>query len=78
MYIFLRFLAWSKIEKNQAIDALINCCGASQVRYMMKTIEPLFQRDFISLLPKELALTVLGYLQPKDLLRAAQTCRYWR
>merc|ERR1712088_316987 len=37
-----------------------------------------FQRDFISLLPKELALYVLSFLHPRDLLRAAQTCRYWR
>lgn len=73
-----RFQSWSNGEKIQAIDALIRRCDASHVRHMMKAIEPLFQRDFISLLPKELALTVLGYLQPKDLLRAAQTCRYWR
>ncbi|XP_039763765.1 F-box/WD repeat-containing protein 7 [Pararge aegeria] len=73
-----RFLQWSNGEKTQVIDAFINLCSPSHVRYMMKSIEPLFQRDFISLLPKELALTVLGYLQPKDLLRAAQTCRYWR
>ncbi|XP_045784392.1 F-box/WD repeat-containing protein 7 [Maniola jurtina] len=73
-----RFLQWSNGEKVQAIDAFINLCTPSHVRYMMKSIEPLFQRDFISLLPKELALTVLGYLAPKDLLRAAQTCRYWR
>ena len=25
----------------------------------------------------QLALYVLSYLEPKDLLRAAQTCRYW-
>ncbi|KAF9409083.1 hypothetical protein HW555_011445 [Spodoptera exigua] len=73
-----RFNNWSNVEKIQAIDELISCCDPSQVRHMMKSIEPLFQRDFISLLPKELALTVLGYLQPKDLLRAAQTCRYWK
>lgn len=45
---------------------------------MMKVIEPQFQRDFISLLPEELALQVLSYLAPKDLLRAAQTCKSWR
>ncbi|CAG4942638.1 unnamed protein product [Colias eurytheme] len=73
-----RFQSWSNSEKIQAIDALISRCAAGHVRHMMKAIEPLFQRDFISLLPKELALTVLGYLSPKDLLRAAQTCRYWR
>ncbi|XP_010145937.1 PREDICTED: F-box/WD repeat-containing protein 7-like [Eurypyga helias] len=45
---------------------------------MMQVIEPQFQRDFISLLPKELALYVLSFLEPRDLLQAAQTCRYWR
>ena len=44
----------------------------------MQVIEPQFQRDFISLLPKELALYTLSFLEPRDLLRAAQTCRYWR
>lgn len=36
------------------------------------------QRDFISLLPKELSLYVLSFLEPPHLLRAAQACRYWR
>lgn len=45
---------------------------------MMQVIEPQFQRDFISLLPRELALSVLSFLEPTDLLRAAQTCRNWR
>jgi hypothetical protein len=35
----------------------------------LQVIEPQFQRDFISLLPKELALYVLAFLHPKDLLR---------
>ncbi|GBP89955.1 hypothetical protein EVAR_63749_1 [Eumeta japonica] len=73
-----RFQVWSNNEKIQALDALITHCSASQVRHVLKAIEPMFQRDFISLLPKELALTVLGYLRPKDLLRAAQTCKYWQ
>ncbi|GBP77470.1 hypothetical protein EVAR_56081_1 [Eumeta japonica] len=72
------FQVWSNNEKIQALDALITHCSASQVRHVLKAIEPMFQRDFISLLPKELALTVLGYLRPKDLLRAAQTCKYWQ
>ena len=53
-------------------------CEPQQVRHMMQVIEPQFQRDFISLLPKELALYTLSFLEPRDLLRAAQTCRYWR
>jgi F-box/WD-40 domain protein 7 len=74
----LTFQRWTNAERLVAVDKLIEQCEPSQVRYMMKVIEPQFQRDFISLLPKELALHVLAYLDPKDLLRAAQTCRSWR
>lgn len=74
----LTFQRWTNAERLVAVDKLIEQCEPSQVRYMMKVIEPQFQRDFISLLPKELALHVLSYLEPKDLLRAAQTCRSWR
>jgi len=72
------FSRWSHAERLLAIDQLIDTCEPQQVRHMMAVIEPQFQRDFISLLPKELALYVLTYLEPRDLLRAAQTCRYWR
>ncbi|XP_062544296.1 F-box/WD repeat-containing protein 7 isoform X2 [Armigeres subalbatus] len=74
----LQFQRWTSIERLVALDMLIEHCEPAQVRHMMKVIEPQFQRDFISLLPKELALQVLSYLDPKDLLRAAQTCRSWR
>jgi len=72
------FARFTNAERLVAINQLINTCEPQQVRHMMQVIEPQFQRDFISLLPKELALYVLNYLNPKDLLRAAQTCRYWR
>merc|ERR1719495_1223366 len=72
------FTRWSHAERLLALDQLIDTCEPQQVRHMMQVIEPQFQRDFISLLPKELALYVLSYLEPRDLLRAAQTCRYWR
>ena len=35
-------------------------------------------RDFVALFPKEIALLVFGYLEPSDLLKAAQTSRVWR
>ncbi|XP_056135912.1 F-box/WD repeat-containing protein 7 isoform X2 [Lampris incognitus] len=72
------FQSWSGPEKLLALDELIDSCEPTQVKHMMQVIEPQFQRDFISLLPKELALHVLSFLEPKDLLQAAQTCRYWR
>jgi len=72
------FSRWSHAQRLLAIDQLIGRCEPTQVRHMMAVIEPQFQRDFISLLPKELALYVLSFLKPRDLLNAAQTCRYWR
>jgi len=68
------FQYWSNAERLLAIDQLIELCEPTQVRHMMAVIEPQFQRDFISLLPKELALYVLSFLTPRDLTRAAQTC----
>lgn len=74
----VQFQRWSNAERIMAINELIARCEPTQVRHMMQVIEPQFQRDFISLLPRELALSVLSFLEPKDLLRAAQTCRSWR
>nr|XP_049597616.1 F-box/WD repeat-containing protein 7 [Syngnathus scovelli] len=70
--------AWSGPERLLVLDHLIDVCETGQLKHVMQLIQPHFQRDFISLLPKELALYVLNFLAPKDLLRAAQTCRYWR
>ena len=72
------FHNWNNEERTSALNSLVELCDMSLVRHLMAKIEPLFQRDFISLLPKELALYVLSFLEPKDLCRAAQTCRYWR
>jgi F-box/WD-40 domain protein 7 len=74
------FHNWSHNERIVALDCLVTSeiCEVQQIRHLLTLIEPQLQRDFISLLPKELSLYVLSYLDPKDLLRAAQTCRYWR
>ena len=72
------FHQWSVEERKYALDEIIETCEPAIVRHIMGTIEPRFQRDFISLLPRELALYVLSFLEPKDLLRAAQTCKCWQ
>ena len=46
-------LGTTKAQRLLAIDQLIGRCEPTQVRHMMAVIEPQFQRDFISLLPKE-------------------------
>lgn len=72
------FQTWSLEKKKYALDELMARCNPPIIRHVMSSIEPRFQRDFISLLPKELAFYVLSFLGPKDLVQAAQTCKYWR
>lgn len=43
-----------------ALDQLIERCDTAQVKHMMQAMEPQFQRDFISLLPKEASLHLRG------------------
>ena len=74
----LVFNTWAQDQKKRALDELMERCNPPIIRHVMSSIEPRFQRDFISLLPKELAFYVLGFLGPKDLVQAAQTCKYWR
>ena len=54
--------AWSAEQRLSALDQLLDVSDSSQVRHMMQVIKPRFQRDFISLLPRELALHVLAFL----------------
>lgn len=49
--------SWSGPEKLLALDELIDSCEPTQVKHMMQVIEPQFQRDFISLLPREVNTT---------------------
>ncbi|XP_062510280.1 F-box/WD repeat-containing protein 7-like isoform X2 [Corticium candelabrum] len=72
------FELWTAEERKIALDHLVDRCDAALQRHLLGIVEPQFQRDFISLLPRELAFIVLANLEPRDLLRAAQTCRYWK
>ncbi|CBY18769.1 unnamed protein product [Oikopleura dioica] len=65
-------------DQRIALERLIDNSTHKNIRFMRDVIEPRFQRDFISLLPPELALHVLSKLEPKDLVSATQTCRTWR
>lgn len=75
-----KFRSWPNVDKEAALHTLATSDSLDfhQIRLLLSLIEPQLQRDFISLFPKELALYVLSFLEPKDLCRAAQTCRYWR
>ena len=50
---------WTHAERLVGLDELIAQCEPTVVRHMMAVIEPQFQRDFISLLPKEVPLSCI-------------------
>ena len=53
----IQFQKWTNAERLLGLDQLIELCNPSQVRHIMQVIEPQFQRDFISLLPKEVSFS---------------------
>lgn len=55
----VQFQKWSNAERLLGLDQLIELCNPSQVRHVMQVIEPQFQRDFISLLPKEVSFFII-------------------
>ncbi len=54
---------WSHKKRLDALHALILNCNHSQVCSVRDAIEPHFQRDFISLLPKEVSSVMNPGLQ---------------
>eukprot|EP00116_Pleurobrachia_bachei_P003071 sb/3463333/ len=72
------FRLFSSADKLRAIDMMSDCCDTNQARHIIKRIEPRFQCDFITRLPKELAITILQFLEPRDLINAMSTCKTWK
>ncbi|KAL3083047.1 hypothetical protein niasHS_010849 [Heterodera schachtii] len=68
-----------EILQIEALDALVPHCTQKQIKHLQTIIEPYFQIDFLSFLPKELSLKIISYLSPSDLaLSAAGVSRLWR
>ena len=65
-------------DKHTALDRLLDTCNFDQLRYMYSMIEPQFQFDIISKLPREVGLRVFRYLSPKDLCNCCLVSQDWR
>lgn len=50
----------------------------NQLKTLHTAIEDRIKIDIVSGVPYEIALYIMSFLSPKDLCRAAQTCRSWR
>lgn len=71
------FLVLSDQQRNQSLDHLISLSGAAQLRHLSNGLEALLKRDFLRLLPLELAFYLLRWLDPQTLLTCCLVCKQW-
>lgn len=71
------FLALNDQQRNQLLDHLISLSGAAQLRHLSNGLEALLKRDFLRLLPLELAFYLLHWLDPQTLLTCCLVCKQW-
>lgn len=71
------FLALNDQQRNQSLDHLISLSGAAQLRHLSNGLEALLKRDFLRLLPLELAFYLLRWLDPQTLLTCCLVCKQW-
>ncbi|KAJ6457154.1 WD40 repeat-like protein [Mycena vitilis] len=63
----------------QYLASLLHSLTPGELLFVSTTIAPLLKRDFISDLPTELALMVLGFIdEPRTLARATRVSRRWK
>ena len=69
-----QFKLLSGEQKNQTLDVLISACGGSQLYHLTTILDRLVKRDFLALLPKEIAFYLLSFLNTSTLEVCCQVC----
>ncbi|CCK69920.1 ubiquitin-binding SDF ubiquitin ligase complex subunit MET30 KNAG_0D01690 [Huiozyma naganishii CBS 8797] len=60
------------------LDGLLNSCCFPQLSYVSSELKDMIKIDFISILPQELSLKILSYLDCQSLCQATKVCRRWK
>lgn len=60
------------------LEGIIQTCCFPQLSYVAHEVKELIKIDFISTLPEEISLKVLGYLDCQSLCNAALVCKRWK
>eukprot|EP01134_Creolimax_fragrantissima_P001116 CFRG1116T1 len=71
------FVRTPAARKNGKLNALLQVLEGKQLRWMEQRLRDMMKRDFISLMPHELALYLLSFLDEKSLCRASAVSRNW-
>lgn len=60
------------------LEGILQLCCFPQLSYIADEVKQLIKIDFISTLPEELSLKILGYLDCQSLCIASLTCKRWK
>lgn len=64
--------------KTYMMYQLLRRCPKSTLQFVADVVNPALKCDFLALLPAELTLNIVGYLDIKSMCRAAQVSKRWR
>ncbi|CAJ0569431.1 unnamed protein product, partial [Mesorhabditis spiculigera] len=68
----------SMAQQSTALRNLLYRLPDHHLRTLRHLIEPMFQKDFLGILPDELALLIISYFEPKDMIACAGVSHTWR
>lgn len=71
-------LHWSGWQKNEFLQIFLRVLEPSELYFLSGLLAVKQYRDFIALLPEPLALHILSFLVPKELLFVCQVSKTWR
>lgn len=72
-----QFDSLSAHSQTQVLHQLVRRSDSTTLQFINSLIVPILKRDFLSSLPHELALQVIGYLDVTSLCRASTVSRRW-
>lgn len=77
-HVWSLFSAAPSKHRNLMLQGILAQCCFPQLSFIAANVRDLIKIDFLSVLPAELGLKVLCYLDPTSICKAAQVSRRWR
>ncbi|KAE8148447.1 WD40-repeat-containing domain protein [Aspergillus avenaceus] len=75
----MHFSSLSNLKKQKFLEGILSLCDSQQLSFVSSYVSPRLRKDPFLVLPPELCLRVLSFIDdPKTLARASQVSRRWR
>lgn len=72
------FEAFEDDTKVDIVETLLNKLPHMRLSQLLSSVLPLLCRDFISMLPSEIAVKILSYVDARTLVTCESVCKTWR